>query len=82
MRRNPVVAYTDEPFRVVVYRMASSGFTRLPVLDRSQDGHSAGIVSLEDLLRGRVRNLSEERDRERVLRIRVPFRAEHTVKTS
>jgi hypothetical protein len=32
------------------------------------------MVSLEDLLRARVRNLSEERSRERVLRIRLPFR--------
>jgi CBS domain-containing protein len=77
VRRHPVVAYTDEPLRVVVYRMASSGFTRMPVLDRSRDRQLAGIVSLEDLLRGRVRHLSEERDRERVPRIRVPFRAEH-----
>jgi hypothetical protein len=31
------------------------------------------MVSLQDLLRARVRNLSEERDRERVIRIRLPF---------
>jgi hypothetical protein len=29
--------------------------------------------SLEDLLHARVRNLDEERSRERVLRIRLPF---------
>jgi CIC family chloride channel protein len=29
-----VVAYPDEPLRVVVNRMARSGFTRLPVVDR------------------------------------------------
>ncbi len=27
----PVVAYPDEPLRAVVYRMAETGFTRLPV---------------------------------------------------
>jgi CBS-domain-containing membrane protein len=51
--------------------MASSGFTRMPVLDRR--GKLAGMVSLQDLLSARARNLSEERDRERVIRIRVPF---------
>jgi len=51
--------------------MASSGFTRMPVLD--SDGGLAGMVSLQDLLGARTRNLSEERDRERVIRIRLPF---------
>jgi H+/Cl- antiporter ClcA len=39
--RNLVVAYPDEPLRVVVNRMAESGFTRFPVIDRrSRDrGH-------------------------------------------
>ena len=32
-----------------------------------------GILSLDDLLKARIRNLDEERRRERVLRIRVPF---------
>jgi hypothetical protein len=32
-----------------------------------------GMVSLQDLLHARARNLSEERDRERVIRIRLPF---------
>jgi len=54
-----------------VNRMAASGFTRMPVLDR--DGRLAGMVSLRDLLSARARNLSEERDRERVIRIRLPF---------
>jgi hypothetical protein len=31
------------------------------------------MVSLEDLLHARTRNLTEERERERVLRIRLPF---------
>ena len=42
-----------------------------PVLDR--EGRLAGMVSLRDLLSARARNLSEERDRERVIRIRLPF---------
>jgi CBS domain containing-hemolysin-like protein len=68
-----VVAYANEPLRVVVDRMAASGFTRMPVLDPREEGKLVGMVSLEDLLRARARNLSEERDRERVIRIRLPF---------
>jgi hypothetical protein len=35
-----------------------------------------GMVSLEDLLMARVRNLNEERQRERVLELRFPFRSQ------
>jgi CBS domain-containing protein len=67
---DPVVAYPDEPLRIVVYRMAETGFTRFPVVDR-QDRHKIlGMVSLNDLLKARTRNLAEERERERVLKLR------------
>jgi CBS domain-containing protein len=33
IRKDPVVAYPDEPMRVVVYRMAETGLTRVPVID-------------------------------------------------
>ena len=69
--RKPVVAHPDEPLRVVVFRMAETGLTRLPVVDR--EGELAGMISLHDLLLARVRNLNEERHRERVLRLRPPF---------
>jgi len=68
--RTPVVAHPDEPLRAVVFRMAETGFTRMPVVD---DGQLVGMVSLHDLLMARVRNLHEERQRERVLRLRLPF---------
>ena len=71
VRQEPVVASADETLRIVVNRMASSGFTRMPVLD--SHGKLVGMVSLQDLLGARARNLSEERDRERVIRIRIPF---------
>jgi CIC family chloride channel protein len=73
VRRDPVVAYADEPLRVAVYRMASSGFTRMPVLDPARGGKLVGMLSLEDLLGARVRALTEEREREQVIRIRLPF---------
>ncbi len=59
------VAYPDEPLRAVVYRMAESGKTLLPVLDPA-DGHKfVGVISLNDLLHARVRALEEEQNRER-----------------
>ncbi len=71
---NPVVAYPDEPLRSVVYRMAETGKTRLPVVDRHDSSKLLGIISLNDLLQARTRNLEEERLRERVLRLRLPMR--------
>lgn len=69
----PIVAYPDEPLRTVVYRMADSGFTRFPVVDRDDPRKLLGIISLSDLLKARVRNLEEERQRERVLHMRLLF---------
>jgi CBS domain-containing protein len=68
----PMVAFADEPLRVVVRRMAESGFTRFPVLDPQSERRLVGMISLNDLLRARIQNLEEERARERVLRIRMP----------
>jgi H+/Cl- antiporter ClcA len=73
-RHNPVVAVADEPLRTVVYRMAETGYTRMPVVDSNDERRIVGMVSLEDLLHARTRSLTEERSRERVLHIRLPFR--------
>jgi len=73
LRTDPVVAVADEPLRAVVYRMVETGFTRLPVVDPDDDKRLQGMVSLNDLLRARSRNLEEERSRERVLRLRMPL---------
>ncbi|MBV9226909.1 MAG: chloride channel protein [Acidobacteriaceae bacterium] len=84
----PVIAYPDEPLRLVVYRMVETGFTRLPVVEPSHGnsgthGRLLGLVALSDLLHARSRNLEEERARERVLRLRMPLsrRSEKTVVT-
>jgi H+/Cl- antiporter ClcA/CBS domain-containing protein len=74
----PAVAYPDEPLRVVVYRMAETGLTRFPVVERGDPAKLLGMISLRDLLSARTRNLAEERDRERVLRIRIPGMASST----
>jgi len=72
---DPVVARAGEPLRVVVYRMAETGVTRMPVVQSESDRTLVGMVSLQDLLYARTRNLEEERRRERVLRIHFPFGA-------
>jgi H+/Cl- antiporter ClcA/CBS domain-containing protein len=73
-RGSPVVAVADEPLRAAVYRMAETGCTRMPVVDSYEERRIVGMVSSEDLLGAHSHNLAEERSRERVLRIRLPFR--------
>jgi CBS domain-containing protein len=62
----PVVAHPDEPLRVVVYRMAATGHTRMPVVERGPVRTLVGMISLEDLLKARATNLEAEQRRERV----------------
>jgi chloride channel protein, CIC family len=71
IRRDPKVAYPDEPLRVVVYRMAETGLTRLPVVEHSKSRKLVGLISLDDLLKARAHNLDAERRRERVLPLRL-----------
>jgi CIC family chloride channel protein len=69
VRKDTVEAYPDEPLRVVVYRMAERGFTRMPVVERASKKFW-GLVSLNDLLKARGRHLEEESRRERTLKLR------------
>jgi CIC family chloride channel protein len=84
IQANPVVAYPDEPLRLVVYRMAETGFTRLPVVARHDPRTLMGIISLSDLLKARTHHLEEEQRRERVLQMRLllPLRARQLRRTS
>jgi CBS domain-containing protein len=68
-RTNASHVYSDEPLRVVVYRMAETGFTRMPVVERGS-GKFLGLISLDDLLKARARHLEEERRCERTLKLR------------
>jgi CBS domain-containing protein len=72
-RATTVEAFPGEPLRAVVYRMAESGFTRMPVVQSDGSRRLLGMVALEDLLKARVRNLEEERRRERVLPLHLRF---------
>ena len=66
MQAGPVIAYGDEPLRVLAFRMAETGVTRLPVVSR-REGTLLGMVALSDLLTARVKILEAEHRRERVL---------------
>ena len=68
----PVTAYTDERLTTVVQRMASSGFTKLPVVQRDHPGKVVGIISISDLLKARSAAQETEERRERVLQLSVP----------
>ncbi len=72
LHEQPVVAYPDESLRMIVYRMAETGLTRFPVVNR-EHRRLVGIVALADLLRARGLNLDAERRRERVLGAHIGF---------
>jgi CIC family chloride channel protein len=67
-----VVAYPDEPLRMVVNRMAATGLTRFPVVRQNGGQELLGLIGLQDLLKARELSVVEEHHRERVLRLRVP----------
>jgi CBS domain-containing protein len=69
----PVLAYPDEPLRAVAHRMAETGLTRFPVVERGTDRRFVGMVSLADLLKGRERMLDAEQRRERVLTLKIAW---------
>jgi len=70
--REPVVAFPDEPLRMVVNRMAATGLTRFPVVTPNGDSKLVGLIGLQDLLKARELSVADEHHRERVLRLRVP----------
>jgi H+/Cl- antiporter ClcA/CBS domain-containing protein len=65
--RKVVVAFPDEPLRVVTNRMIAAGVGRIPIVSPAQPDHLVGIVTRSDLLKARQRMLDEEERRERVL---------------
>jgi chloride channel protein, CIC family len=75
VRAETVEVAPNEPLRAAVYRMAEKGFTRMPVVERGTEKF-LGLISLDDLLKGRSRHLEEERRRERVLRVEGLFGGE------
>ena len=74
LKTRPIVAYPDESLRMIVYRMAETGLTRFPVVDRERR-RLIGMIALTDLLKARALNLDAEQRRERVFgaHIQLPF---------
>jgi Mg/Co/Ni transporter MgtE len=65
---------TVSPFntlRTCATMMAESKLTAFPVV--SADGKLVGVVTIDDLLKGRSEQAHRESDRERVLRLHWPF---------
>jgi H+/Cl- antiporter ClcA len=58
-------AFSDETSRAAVEKMAVSGLTSLPVVDRSTLG-VCGTVSLQNLLLGRRKSIKREQERMRI----------------
>jgi chloride channel protein, CIC family len=73
---NPMIAYTDEPLRFVVQRMAASGLTKFPVVQRNAPHHPVGMIALTDLLKARVATIESEERREQVLSLPLLFRSQ------
>ena len=71
MRPPAAVTHGDQPLRHVAELMARHEVSRIPVVDRGDDGAVIGIVGLSQLLAGRRRDQQEARERERVLRVRL-----------
>jgi CBS domain-containing protein len=69
--RKPIVTHSDETLRVVATRMAGNEVDKMPVVARDGSGRIVGMISLTMLLAGRLKDLQEARDSERVLRLRV-----------
>ena len=65
--RKLVVAFPDEPLRVVTNRMIAAKVGRVPVVSPEHPDRLIGLVTRSDLLKARQRMLDEEERRERVL---------------
>jgi CBS domain-containing protein len=73
---------TVSPFmtlRACAATMAESNLTSYPVV--SADGKLLGVMTINDLLKGRSEQAHRESDRERVLRLRWPFGGKTTPST-
>jgi H+/Cl- antiporter ClcA len=68
----PVVTHPDLTLREAANFIADRGVTRLPVVARDAPDELLGMVTLVDLLAGRLVDLQEERDAARSLRLRTP----------
>jgi H+/Cl- antiporter ClcA len=71
MREALALTHADQTLKNVAATMAEAEVSRLPVVDRDDPDRVVGLVSLSQLLAGRVRDQAEARERERVFRVRL-----------
>ena len=68
---DPMTMSAFDTLRLCAARMAETKLTAFPVV--SADGKLVGVVTIDDLLKGRSEQAHRDSDRERVLRLRWPF---------
>jgi CIC family chloride channel protein len=71
--RNPKTVSPVSTLRSCAMSMAESKLTAYPVV--GADGKLLGVMTINDLLKGRSEEAHRESDRERILRLRWPFRS-------
>jgi hypothetical protein len=64
-----LIAFRDETLRHLARRFASEHVTTAVVVSRADPSQIVGLITVEDLLQGRLRDLLYERERERVLQL-------------
>ena len=69
--KSPTTVSPFQTLRTCAVLMAESGLTSLPVV--SADGKLLGVLTINDLLKGRSRQAQRESMRERVIRLYWPF---------
>jgi CBS domain-containing protein len=72
MHVDPECAHTNDTLRQAALVMAKTGVTRLVVTDRTNPTLPVGVVSLQQLLTDRVRDLHQAIHDERVIRLPRP----------
>ncbi len=65
---SPLTVHPEDTLREVAQRFAERSIGCAPVIERDVPDRVLGLVSVEDLLHARLRDVQEERRRERVLR--------------
>jgi H+/Cl- antiporter ClcA len=68
MITNPVVVHSDDTLRTVADLFAEHQITSAPVIDRQHAPTMLGLITVDQLLDGRLKDLAEQHDRERPLR--------------
>ncbi len=71
--RDLIVAYPDELLSQAVQKMLGKQIGRLPVVSREDPSALVGYLGRRDIMAARLRQLNEERVRERIWSIRPPI---------